>query len=167
MRKLFICLIFLALVNASASADSVGVRGSVTDYNTDEDPDVYEVFFIRDLPRAWTRAAYQIQTQVEITGGVLDGAGETGFLGTVVPGLKFHNNRFLFDLGGGLALLSEDEFGELDFGGSPQFVAQAGVGLALTKRVKAGLRVRHMSDAGTHDGDTMNVFLVELRYDLE
>lgn len=82
--------------------------------------------------------------------------------------MSVQGSRFFLDLGGGIAVLSEDEFGRQDFGGSLQFIAQGGVGVMLTERIKAGIRLRHMSDAGIHDsGGDMNIFLVELRYDLE
>lgn len=168
MKKLSFFILFMTVIHASANADSVGVRGSVGDFNTDEDLDLYELVYIHNLPWVRGQGAHRIQTQIEITGGVLDGGNETGFLGTLVPQVSFQANRIFLDLGGGIAVLSEDKFGRQDFGDSPQFIAQGGAGVMLTERIKAGLRLRHMSDAGIHDsGDDMNIFLVELRYDLE
>jgi len=165
MKKLLLFIPLLTVVHASAGADSIGVRGSVDDFNTDEDLDIYELVSVRDLPWAWQRDTYRIQSQVEITGGAIDGGDETGFLGTLVPKVAFHQDRFFLDIGGGIAVLGEDEFGRQDFDGHLQFIAQGGVGVRLTDRIKAGLQLRHMSDAGIHDNaDDMNIFLLELRY---
>jgi len=168
MKKLLALLFFMVVVEAPVSADSIAVRGSVDDFNTNENLDSYELAYIRDLPWAREGAAYRLQSQVELTAGFLDGGGETGLLGTIVPQVSFQQERVFLDFGAGIAVLSEEEFGRQDFGGSLQFIVQGGIGIMVTERIKAGLRVRHMSDAGIHDnGDDMNVFLAELRYDLE
>jgi len=74
---------------------------SAGECNTDEDLDVYELVYLRGLPWAWERNTYRIQSQVEITGGVIDGGNETGLLGTLVPKVAFQQNRVFVDIEGG------------------------------------------------------------------
>jgi len=165
MTKTIMFVLFMTAFHVTAHAGSLAVRGSVDDFNTDEDMEVYELAYVQDLPWAWERRSTRIQWQVEVTGGVIDGGNETGFLGTLVPKVAFQKNRFFFDIGGGLAVLGEDELGRQDFGGNLQFIAQGGGGYMLTDRFSAGLQLRHMSDAGIHDdAEDMNIFLLELRY---
>lgn len=166
VKRLFSVAALLAMVCGPVHADSIGARGAVADTQSDEDFQAYEMFVVLDLPWAWNRGASRIQTQLEVTGGVLDAAGETGFLGTLGPRVAFVSDRLSLDVGVGVAALGETVFGEQDFGGSSQFIAQAGVSFALTRRLNAGLRFRHMSDAEIHDdGEDLNLVLVELSWD--
>jgi len=150
----------------SAYADSIGVRGAVADTKSEEDFEAYEVFVVADLPWGWdTDGGSRIQTQIEITGGALRAAGETGFLGTLGPRLAFVTDRITFDLNVGVAALGRTRFGDQDFGGRSQFIGQAGLSFALTKRLNAGIRYRHMSDVDMHDGHDLNLVLVESSWD--
>lgn len=159
---------FLTLCSPSY-ADSIGARGgvSVLDTNTQEDFNAYELFLVFDLPWAWQQqTGSRIQTQLELTGGMLDAAGETGSLVTLGPRIAFITDRVSFDVGVGVAAVGQDRFGDHNFGGTSQFTAQAGLDFALTRRFNAGVRIRHMSDAKTHDnGQDLNLVLVELSYD--
>jgi hypothetical protein len=146
-------------------ADSVGLRGAVADFQADEEFEVYELFVVFDLPWAWNQGETVIQTQLELTGGMMDAADQSGFLGTLGPRLAIQSGTVTLDLGVGVAALGETEFGETDFGGSSQFIAQAGLSVAVLERFNLGLRVRHMSDAEIHDGEDLNLILVEASYD--
>lgn len=166
MKRWFSVAALLAMMCGPAHADSIGVRGAVADTKSDEDFQAYEVFVVLDLPWAWDRGTSRIQTQLEVAGGALDAAGETGFLGVLGPRVAFVTDRLSLDAGVGVAALGETQFGEQDFGGSSQFIAQAGLSVAVTSRLNAGLRFRHMSDAEMHDnGEDLNLVLLELSYD--
>lgn len=166
MKKLFTMAALFTALCGTAYADSIGVRGAVAETRASEDFDAYEAFVVLDLPWTWQTGAARIQSQLEITGGVLDAAGETGLLGTLGPRLAYVTDRVSLDVGVGVAALGETEFGSHDFAGSSQFIAQAGITFALTERFNAGARFRHMSDAEIHnDGEDLNLFLLELSYD--
>lgn len=166
MKKRSAVAVLLAAMCGPAHADNVGVRAAVADTKTAESFEAYELFVVLDLPWTWDQGATRIQSQLEATGGVLDAAGKTGFLGTLGPRLAFVSDRFTFDLGAGVAVLGTTRFGRHDFAGSSQFIPQVGLGYAVTERFNAGIRFRHMSDAGIHDdGQDMNLLLLELSYD--
>jgi hypothetical protein len=166
MKRLLAVLVLLAVAHAPVYADSIGVRGAVTDTKGQDAFDAYELFIVFDLPWARDTGGSRLQTQLEITGGVLDAAGETGFLGTLGPRVALVTEQATFDIGAGVAVLGETKFGRHDFGGSSQFVAQAGVSFALTDQFNAGARFRHMSDGGMHDNaDDVNLVFLELSYD--
>ncbi|HSH42018.1 MAG TPA: acyloxyacyl hydrolase [Arenicellales bacterium] len=166
MKRILAAVTLFFMMCAAANADSIGVRGAVADTKSDEDFDAYEMFVVLDLPWAWRdRGTSRIQSQIELTGGVLDTAGQTGFLGTLGPRLAYTGERYSLDVGVGVAVLGETEFGRQDFGGSSQFIAQAGFSLGLTDRIDAGVRFRHMSDADMHHGEDLNLVLLEMSYE--
>ena len=50
-----------------------------------------------------------------------------------------------------------------DAGGSAQFIAHVGVAFALTDRLHAGVRHRHLSDGEMHEvGEDLNLLLLEV-----
>lgn len=136
MKRFISLAVLFAVMCGPANADSAGIRASVVDTLADEDFQAYEIFAVLDLPWSWHNEATRIQSQLELTGGVLDAAGETGLLGTLGPRVALVMDRLSFDVGVGVAALGETEFG------------------------------RHMSDADIHDdGEDLNLFLLELSYD--
>ena len=167
MKKLCALGLSLLIISSSAYADSIGVRGAIGEGNTEEEFEAYEGFLVFDLPWAWEQGpTSRLQTQLEITGGVLDGGGVSGFMGTLGPRLAFVTERVSVDFGIGVAVLGETQFGAQDFGGKSQYIAQVGLAFGLTQRVNAGIRWRHMSDAETHEnGGDLNLILLELSYD--
>jgi len=167
MNRILAAVTLFSMMCATVHADSIGVRGAVASTTADEDFKAYEMFVVLDLPWTWhDRGASRIQAQLELTGGVLDAAGRSGFLGTLGPRLAYTTDRYSFDAGVGVAVLAETEFGRQDFGGSSQFIAQAGVSVGLTDKINAGVRLRHVSDADIHDdSEVLNLLLLELSYD--
>jgi len=163
--KKFGTLMALLVVTAHAQAAQFGVRGAMGAVQTAEDFEAYELFIVLDLPWSRSRGGSTIQTQFGITGGVLDAAGQSGFLGTLGPRIAVHTDAAIFDAGVGVAALSETDYGNVDFGGSPQFVAHVGMAFPLTTRLSFGVRYRHISDGGIHSGDDVNLVLTELAYD--
>lgn len=163
MKTLSAVAALLGAMCGPVLADSIGARGAVADVKSEEDFGAYELFIVVDLPWAWSRGASSLQTQLEVTGGILDAAGEQGFLGTLGPRLALVTDRVSLDVGAGVAGLGETEFGRHDFAGSFQFIAQTDLGIALTRRVNAGVRYRHMSDGNINNGGMeLNLVLLEL-----
>lgn len=168
MKKVYGALVTaVGLMCAPVYADSFGVRGAVSESNTDEDFEAGEVFVVLDLPWGWGDQGLRAQTQFELSAGALHAADETGFIGTLGPRMAFTSGSVTLDLGLGVAGLGETGFGEQDFAGSTQFIAHAGLAFALTRRFNIGVRYRHMSDAETHeeDGEDLNLVLLEASYD--
>jgi len=165
MNRLRVLVALFAMACGQAYGDAIGARGAVADFTADEDFEAYELFLVLDLPWSWSQGETIIQTQLEITGGVLEAAGESGFIGVLGPRLAIQSEAITLDLGAGVAALGETDFGEQDFGGSSQFIVQAGLTVAVLDRVNLGVRVRHMSDADLHDGEDLNLVLLEASYD--
>lgn len=165
MKRLYLLAVPFIMACGPAYGDSIGVRGAVADTQAEEDFEAYELFVILDLPWAWSQGESRIRTQLEITGGVLDAAGKSGFLGTLGPRIAFETVSVTLDVGIGVAALGETEFGEHDFGSRSQFTAQAGLAVAVLERLNLGVRYRHMSDADRHEGQSLNLLFLELSYE--
>ena len=103
-----------------------------------------------------------------VSGGVLQGAGETNFVGTVVPTVAFgrKDERISIDIGGGGALLSDYKFGAQNFGGPFQFVWSFGLNVGLLGPLGVGYHFQHYSDATLygHDSRGVDLHLFELAY---
>ncbi|HEY6639249.1 MAG TPA: acyloxyacyl hydrolase [Nitrospiraceae bacterium] len=129
--------------------------------------DVSAVF---SLP--WSRPlggdTWSLATRLTASAGGLDGAGDTGLMMTVVPGLALNGWKELvsFDAGGGLAYFSRHKFGEQDFGGPVQFVGTMGVRINPFAHAYTGVRLQHMSDAGMYGSSSLGVdlYILELGY---
>jgi hypothetical protein len=129
--------------------------------------DVSAVF---SLP--WSRPlggdTWSLETRLTASAGVLDGAGDTGLMMTVVPGLALNGWKELvsFDAGGGLAYFSRHKFGEQDLGGPVQFVATMGVRINPFAHAYTGVRLQHISDAGMYGSSSLGVdlYILELGY---
>ena len=95
-----------------------------------------------------------------------DGEGDRGAIFAIGPdfALRSAGGRWVFALGGGIALLSDSRFGDHDFGGTNQFFASLGLGFLVHRHIRMGYRLHHMSDAGIHDGKDLNTHMLELGY---
>ena len=68
---------------------AVGFRAGIDDGGNDEDFEQYEGFLLYDLPWAWSFAPdWRLGTHLELNAGVLDGGGDTAFVGSMGPGLN-------------------------------------------------------------------------------
>ncbi|MGA8261399.1 MAG: acyloxyacyl hydrolase [Arenicellales bacterium] len=169
MKKLCALLALFLAVCVPAHANSIGARVSVAQINTDtkENFDAYELFGVFNLPWSWQRPHTKIQTQLEVTGADLEGGGQSGFLGTLGGRVAFVRRYVTFDFGGGVAAVGKNRFGRQNFGGALQFIAQAGADFHLTRKINAGVRIRHMSDGGLHvGGEDLNLIFIELSYNI-
>lgn len=171
MKRLCAFAALFLVASAPSYAASIGARVAVSQINTNtkETFDAYELFAVFDLPWSWQRPTSRIQTQLEVTGADLKGGGTDGFLGTIGPRIAFIGHRVSFDVGVGFAGVGKNEFGRQEFGGAFQFTAQAGLDIALSRRLNIGARIRHMSDGGLHNppgGEDLNLVFVELAYNI-
>ena len=141
----------------SMSWYSVGVRHGTND-GTDKKTDLkrYEVFGVFNLPWSWQLASnLDLDTQLITSAGMLDGEGDSGFIGTLGPGicLTDRNKRFSLELSGGVALLPDYRIGDEDFGGPLQFTFDVGIGVRIFKHLGLGYRIQHFSDATIFGSD--------------
>jgi hypothetical protein len=103
-----------------------------------------------------------------VSAGALTGAGDTGFVGTLVPLIAIgpKNSLFSLDLGVGGALLSRYEFGDQDFGGPFQVVLTFGLRVPVYRGIVMGYRLQHLSDATLYGSKTRgaDLHMFELLY---
>lgn len=159
-RKLItICLLPLAALSADVKNTSqFGWSGLELRIGTDAENRVdvqsYELLATFSSPWSWTiRDQYQIDLGFDFGLGVLDGEGETGVFGHVGPSLEieFSDLPLVFIVSSGPALLSEDEFSNLDLGGTFQFMTAIGFDYQVADAWNIGYRYLHISNAGFHD----------------
>ena len=178
MSKLGACLIIfmLSLILAGTclaegmSLYAMGIRYGTND-GTDKKTDLkrYDVFGVFNLPWSWPLAPnIDLDTRLITSAGMLDGEGDSGFIGTLGPGicLTDKNKRFTLELSGGVALLPDYRMGDEDFGGPVQFTFDLGIGVRLFKHFNLGYRIQHFSDAALWGSDNRGVDmqLFELGY---
>ena len=129
--------------------------------------DVAAVF---TLPWSWPLggSAWSLNTRLTASAGLLEAAGDSGLIMTVVPDLALSGWKGLvtFDAGVGAGFLSDYKFGVQDFGGPVQFVATMGVRVNPFSHAYTGFRVQHFSDAGLYGSSSlgMDLYIVELGY---
>lgn len=153
---------------------SVGVRyglsgSSPIGEQTQTDFHQYDLAAALRLPWQWYHSSgWGMSTRLMVSSGALQGAGETNFVGTVVPTVAFgrDDERISIDVGGGGALLSDHKFGAQNFGGPFQFVWTFGMNLGLFGPLGAGYHFQHYSDATLygHDSRGADLHLFELVY---
>ena len=152
---------------------ALGIRGGASGYSPlgeeqQEEFQQYDVAAIFRLPWSWHHCSdLGLETRLIASAGAIRGAGETGFIGTLVPGIALTSEtwRTSVDVGFGGGLFSDYTFGVQDFGGPFQFVGTTGIGFALYPRLIAGYRFQHFSDADIYgDGRGFDMNMLELYY---
>jgi Lipid A 3-O-deacylase (PagL) len=129
--------------------------------------DVAAVF---TLPWSWPLGGseWSLGTRLTASAGLLEAAGDSGLIMTVVPDLALSGWKGLviFDAGVGAGFFSDYKFGVQDFGGPVQFVATMGVRVNPFSHAYTGIHVQHFSDAGLYNSSSLGVdlFIVELGY---
>ncbi|HKO29620.1 MAG TPA: acyloxyacyl hydrolase [Nitrospiraceae bacterium] len=122
------------------------------------------------LPWSWPLGEnlWGLETRLITSAGLLQGAGESGAIVTVVPDLALSGwgELVTFDAGAGAGFFSNYKFGVQDFGGPVQIVATAGVRVKPFSHAFAGFRAQHFSDAGLYGSSSLGVdmYIVELGY---
>ncbi len=175
VRIALVLFLFPALcLGDEISLMSVGVRyglsgSSPIGEQTETDFHQYDLAATIRLPWHWYNSSgWGVSTRVMVSGGALQGAGETNFVGTVVPTVAFgrKDERISIDIGGGGALLSDHKFGAQNFGGPFQFVWSFGLNVGLLGPLGVGYHFQHYSDATLygHDSRGVDLHLFELAY---
>jgi len=180
MSKSGVWLLFLLVCFFSAGtclAESMSLYALGLRYGTNEAADKktdlrrYEVFGVFNLPWSWQLASnLDLDTRLITSGGMLDGEGDAGFIGTLSPGISLtdRNKRFSLELSGGIALIPDYRMGGEDFGGPVQFTFDIGIGVRLFKHLGLGYRLQHFSDAAVWGSDNrgvdMHMFEVSYRF---
>jgi lipid A 3-O-deacylase PagL len=122
------------------------------------------------LPWSWPlgQSPWTVETRLITSAGVLTAAGDTGFMGTVIPGLALSGwNRFIsLDAGLGAAFFSRSHYGTQDFGGRAQIAGTVGIQINPISCAFAGFRLQHFSDAGLYGSASLGVdmYIVEVGY---
>lgn len=158
--------------------ESVGIRGgfsgsSLVGENHPHGFQQYDVIATVGLPWKWySDTGWGVSTKLIMSTGVLRSAGETNFIGTLVPAVAFgrQDEKITLTIGGGGALLSDYKWGNQNFGGTFQFVASAGVSSRIFGPVGIGYWLQHYSDGTMYGhgessrGVDMHLFEVTYRY---
>jgi hypothetical protein len=160
MRMLLAFFLALLCSETSWAKDvelvALGVRGGMNFQHAGlppgekEDFEQFDVFAIMGLPWEWeSPSSWELRWQLRGSAGALRGAGDTGFIATLTPGLalRMPSWRLILDAGVGGALISKWKFGRQNIGGPFQFIAHGGVGVELGWNMVVGYRFHHMSDA--------------------
>jgi len=129
----------------------------------------YDAVATFGLPWSWySRSGWGVGTRLTGSAGALSWAGETGFIGTLVPGIALgsKDGRISLDVGTGFALLSDYRFGNQDFGGPFQFVGHLGVSIAVYHALGMSYRFQHYSDGTIYGSDSrgVNLHMFEVSY---
>jgi len=182
MLKVLLALTtYFAFVLASSPSDaagvdllSIGIRARVSsdDVLGKEQPEAfkeYDAWAAFRLPwQAYNGSGWGVGTRLLTSVGYLEGAGSGALVVSVLPLVAFgtRDERFTMDLGAGVAVLSQSEFAEQDFGGLVQGALTFGVGIAVYKQFGVGYRFMHYSDWGAYGPTTIGADLhtVELIY---
>jgi len=172
-------LVLFLLTPASTLADdfrllNVGVRGGTSGLpilgkKEHEYFEQYDLFATASLP--WSRyweSGWGFSTRLMGTAGALHAAGETGFVGAIVPLLALgpKDSILALDAGVGGAGFTRHKFGELYFGGPFEVVLTFGLRVPVYWGFGIGYRMTHLSDAtiyGRHSRG-VDMHMLELTY---
>lgn len=155
-------------VGEGVSLLKLGIRGGFSATDKDEDFEQYEAFVTYGLPWKWEwTPGWRLGTRLNASLGALDGGGETGVIGTLGLGLALSKAGIPLELniGVGATGLSEDRFGEEDFGTQLQFTSHIGLNYQFGWNLEAGYRFQHMSNAGIDEENPgLNLHMFQLGY---
>lgn len=116
----------------------------------------------------YSRSGWGVGTRLMASAGVLQGAGKTALVVSLIPALVLgsQDGRFTLDMGAGGALLSRERFDTQNYGGPFQFALTMGAGVPLYERLGLGYRFLHYSDAGINGSNTTGAdfHMVEFTY---
>jgi hypothetical protein len=163
------------LCASEAGWRSIGLRGGINDNRNEEDFEQYEGFATWNLPWSWQwDSGWALGTYIEANAGVLTADGESGFVGSVGPGLYISIKEMVeLSMGINPTVISKDEFGDEELGGPFQFTSH--IGLNFTSHIglnvvfydhySLGYRLQHMSNAGFYDHNPgVNMHMLEVEY---
>lgn len=142
---------------------SLGLRANFSSATTlgDPQPEEFEEYDLAiNLRLAWQyefESSWRLGSRLMTSAGILRGGGESALVASLIPELTIasREQRFLLDMGAGLAYLSRSRFGTQDFGGPFQFALTVGIAVPIYRQWGAGYRFLHYSDAGLNGSDTV------------
>jgi hypothetical protein len=135
-----------------------------------EDFQLFDVAALFRLPWTWGERSSELSVESRLltSGGQLNAAGQSSFMGTVVPALALTtpDGGISLDVGIGPGFFSSSKFGAQDFGGPVQIVGTAGLGINVVRGFHAGYRFQHFSDAGMYGPTSLGVdmHIMDLSY---
>ena len=144
----------------------VGIRGGASFLDNDESFTQFEAFVHYGLPWRWQfDSGWSVATEVGATLGVLEGGGDSAAIGTIIPNLALNKDWFTLRLGVGPTLLTDDQFGDEDFGTQFQFTSFLSLDFNVSPSLAIGYRIQHMSNAGIDDENPgLNLNMLQLSY---
>jgi Lipid A 3-O-deacylase (PagL) len=134
---------------AGSGWNEAGVRMGIQAGSRHEFFRQYEAFGIYGLPWDWRGSSgWGMTPHVTASLGVLDGGGETGFIGSVGTALVLNKpgSGFTTDFGINANFLDRRQFGSQDFGSILQFGAYLGINYRFENGIKIGYRLQHISN---------------------
>ena len=152
---------------------NVGIRGGVDGPNVfggdeKESFQQYDIFATAALPWNWySRSGWDVAPRLMGTAGALIGAGEAGFVGSLVPLVAVgpRDSALALDLGVGAAVLTRHKFGVQNFGGAFQIVITFGLRVPVYRGFGVGYRMQHLSDAKIYgEGTGADLHMLELSW---
>lgn len=158
MHRLFLNIIILVCLGsmfpikgiaAESGWNEIGVRAGFPAATKHEYFRQYEIFAVYDLPWEYRHSSgWGVTPNANISLGVLDGAGESNFIGSLGTAIVFNKQApgFSTDLGINANLLNKRHYGSQDFGSILQFGAYLGVYYRFTDGLKIGYRLQHISN---------------------
>jgi len=132
--------------------------------------ELYDLAATFRLPWSWPlgESPWRVETRLITSAGALHAAGETGFMGTVVPdvALSGWNGFVSLDAGLGLGFFSRDKYGTQDIGGPVQIVGTIALQIHPIPHAFVGFRLHHFSDAGLYGSNALGVdlYIIEVGY---
>ena len=176
--KALVCgvLVCTAIVFSSPPARAgrtsweAGLQAGASFNEEDESFHQYDLLASYGLPWSWQWGrAVQVDTRLTTVLGVLEGGGDAGLEASLgfefVFGRASGDGPFQLRAGSALTLLSEDEFGDEDFGGPLQFTHHISLHYWFLQNLSAVARVQHMSNGGIYDENPgLNMIMLALVY---
>jgi hypothetical protein len=178
MRLVHYTIVIAALVgllpffseNVSATENKnveFGTRLAIAVDDADGDFKQYEIFGALPLP--WISRLsndWQFEPMLDLSVGILDGEDETG--GKFAAGVDlfwFSPERVLSLMAGiGAGVMTEEVYGDVDFGGPVFFRFLAGVNYWLNPSLSVGYRYLHESNGSMYDKNpSLNMHQFEIR----
>ena len=149
-------------------AQAIGVRIGISGPDKGERFHEAEFFILHDLPWQWQwPPGWLLSTRLDMAVGLLSGADKTAVIGSFSPGLVLSRvgSRLSILANAGIALVSEDDFGDQAIGSPFQFVLYAGVSYHLGHGIRLSYRYRHLSNAGLfHPNPGLEMHFLGLSY---
>lgn len=155
---------------AATAAWEVGLRAGASYNNEDESFNQYDIVAGYGLPWSWQWGqAVQVDPSLTAAVGVLDGGGDTGFVGSAgfefIFGSAAGESPLELRAGSALTLLSEDTYGAEDFGGPVQFTHHISLYYGFPGNLSAVARVQHMSNGGIYSRNPgLDMVMLALMY---